>query len=461
MAKKSIENVTINSKEPFTILSFDENPCPYRVPGTSGSNLCKLATKKAGGIAADITEHICSYCLHHDGISKKASNAIDVAAQMAKKDHNLLTVTNAEGNLGEGPGTELHKMIPDWLERPGCSCKNFAKKMNIWGVKGCEENIEAIVDKLTMESKKRAILSWVPTSMTRIVSYKMARTAIERYKEKEGKSEHKWFVAVTTAPRKEPTLQVCLDSLVINGWRPYVFAEPGSYQFLGEEYKQNFIQHETKKGVWWNWIESCKYALENSDADIIMTVQDDSLFHPDSKIMTERFLWPSEDVGFVSLYTPKHYSIKNHLKSKPERPVGLNRIATKALWGACALVWPRKVLEMVMEHELIEGWLGAPLKTKSAWVERQKKRKEEPWTIQNSDTGIGKIMNWTGRSMWFMDPSPVQHFAEHSAIGHGGNEGRRNCGRCAKFSIALEDQVPLHINGIEQQQLVSLDDIKI
>jgi hypothetical protein len=292
------------------------------------------------------------------------------------------------------------------------------------------------------------------------VCHKLVSTAIKRAKKNESKEKYKWFVAVTTAPRPEETLSICLDSLLIAGWNPYIFAEPGNYN-INEEYKSRMIKHSKRKGVWWNWVESCRYALENSDADVIMTVQDDSLFHPDSKSMAERFLWPREDVGFVSLYTPKHYSIKNHLKSRPERPKGLNRIHTKSLWGACALVWPREVLEKVMEHELIEGWLGAPLKTKSAWAARQEKRKKEPWTIQNSDTAIGKIMNRMEKTMWFVDPSPVQHIATTSAIGHGGNKGRRNCGRCAKFSQSLHEQVPFVLNGEEIKEILDAEQLNI
>lgn len=451
----------IQSNEIFEIKNFKENPCKHRKMDNKGVRYCKLATEKmTNGIKAEVTEQLCSWCMAA-GEGNPSSKVINTITHINKTEHNKQTVNKAEFKLGEGPGTELHKMIPSWLERPNCSCRSFAKKMNIWGVEGCEKHIETIVDKLTEESKKRALLSWVPKSMTRMVSYKMAQTAINRSREKEGSLKQDWFVAVTTAPRRDPTLQVCMDSLMINDWRPYVFAEPGNYSFIGEEYKQNFILNDTKKGVWWNWVDSCKYALENSNAKIIMTVQDDSLFHPDSRIMTEKFLWPSSDVGFISLYTPKHYSIKNHLKSKPERPLGLNKIVTKALWGACALVWPREVLEMVMKHELIEGWLGAPLKTKSAWAERQKERKKKPWTIQNSDTGIGKIMNRMGRSMWFMDPSPVQHFAEHSAINHGDNKGRRNCGRCAKFSLPLDEQVDFAVNGVPPTNLVKTEDIII
>jgi hypothetical protein len=53
------------------------------------------------------------------------------------------------------------------------------------------------------------------------------------------------------------------------------------------------------------------------------------------------------------------------------------------------------------------------------------------------------MVNSLKREMWFVDPSPVSHVARHSAIGHGGNLGRRNCYRCADHAIPLADQVPL------------------
>ena len=178
-----------------------------------------------------------------------------------------------------------------------------------------------------------------------------------------------------------------------------------------------------------------------------MTVQDDSLFHPDSKsFIEEHVLWPDTKVGFVSLYTPKHYSKKPNKKTAM-RPFGVNRIITRSMWGACALVWPRKVLEELVEADFAKNWLGAPTRTKSVWTKKKAERREEPWRIQNSDTAIGKLMNQMGRTMWFCDPSPVQHFATTSAISHGGNEGRRNCGRCAEWGKTLEEQVPLQTNG--------------
>ena len=255
----------------------------------------------------------------------------------------------------------------------------------------------------------------------------------------------KWYVAVTTAPRKECTLVSTLESLEDCGWEPIVFAEPGSTITNRLTY-----HNEVKLGVWYNWIKSVRTALE-SDADVIMTVQDDCDFHPESKIFTESILWPSPDCGFVSLYTPKHYSIyaasvlKNLRRKNPNtpdiRPPGVNRIYTQSLWGACALVWPRKILEQVIEHRVIETWVGAVPRSGNPAV--YKKRKENPSTIANSDTAIGKIMNQMHRSMWFVDPSLVSHVAKYSSIGHGGNDGKRNAYRIADHTLPLSSQIPV------------------
>lgn len=443
----------------FTNEDFKDIDCEFLEQGPKdGIKFCKLVSESKG-FKCQARPALCKYCLNHD-IPKQIGNPfVRQTGLISAEQQGVKYFDTVEDRLGTGPGTELHKMIPKFLENPDCNCKSWAKKMNIWGVDKCEENIEYIVDRLVTESRKRAIFAWVPDMATRTIAYNLAQTAIKRARKDE--LNNKWAVAVTTAPRREPTLSVCLESLLIAGWNPYIFAEPGDYPSLKGEYKDRTIKHETKKGVWWNWIESCRWCLNNTDAEVIMTVQDDSLFHPDSKILAEKFMWPREDVGFMSLYTPKHYSKKMHLKSRPDRPIGLNRIATKSLWGACALIWPRKVLEQVMEHDLIEGWLGSRTKTNTLWEKKKEERRKDPSQIQNSDTAIGGILNRLNRSMWFFDPSPVQHIARYSAINHGGNEGRRNCGRCAKYSQSIHEQLPFHINGSEEFELVTYNQIKI
>tara|TARA_Y100001938_G_scaffold140962_1_gene209995 strand:- start:3620 stop:5002 length:1383 start_codon:yes stop_codon:yes gene_type:complete len=410
--------------------------------------ICKLASDMAGVPAKIPNPYRCEICNWHKDGKTAACKTVQKLALKAAEESGENLLRSVSEKIGEGVGTELHKMIPKFLERPGCSCKSWAKKMNIWGVEGCTNNKQAIIDHLVAESNKRVLFSWVPSSATKVVAKRLVESAINKVREKEeaDNPKTKWFCAVTTAPRKVSTLQNCVESLQIAGFTPFIFAEP-NVRGLGKQYEEFTINNETKRGVWHNWLDSCRYALENSDANTILTVQDDSLFHPDSKTFLEQnILWPDTEVGFVSLYTPKHYSLKPHKKTE-QRDRGVNRVITKSMWGACALVWPRKILEQVVELDFTKNWLGARLRTKSAWESMQEKRRAEPWRVQNSDTAIGKIMNIMGRTMWFCDPSPVQHIAEYSAISHGGNKGRRNCGRCATWSESLLEQIPRQNNG--------------
>jgi hypothetical protein len=152
-------------------------------------------------------------------------------------------------------------------------------------------------------------------------------------------------------------------------------------------------------------------------------------------------MWPNNRVGFISLYTAKHYSQN---LSGEMKPLGLNRIITSALWGACALVFPRDTVQQILNHPLTQNWTGIPPKDLS---EREKhnllqEKKNKSYLIQNVDTLIGQVLNGIGLEMWCIDPSPVQHIAVYSSIGHADNNtGKRNCLRCADHKKPLDRQV--------------------
>jgi hypothetical protein len=425
------------------------NTDPITTNGITYTKGCQVATNLAGFHCPALTGS-CEFCLTKTDNPKGNNLATRGLVNWRKHELQMESLTEEEKEnkfglekrIGVGVGTELSKLIPKQLEHKGCGCRDYARKMNKWGVAGCEARRNGIVDHLVFKARSDALLGWVPKFATRKVAEKLLDTAIQRVKKEKENSKFKWCTVVTTAPRPDCTLQRCVDSLFIAGFEPIVFAEPGSTQVKS---CQTFTNHE-RKGVWHNWLQSCKYALNNTDANVIMTVQDDSLFHPDSKTFAESILWPDEETGFVSLYTPKHYSIRPHFKTK-QKPVGINRVNTRSLWGACALIWPREVLQQVMDHEFTKKWLGA--RSRSGNSEVKKKRKKNPHLIQNSDTAIGGIMNRMERKMFFVDPSPVEHIAVHSVIGHGGNKGRRNCMRCAKWSEPLSDQVPVNFEPVD------------
>lgn len=412
---------------------------------------CTIPTTQKNCEACMACERPKSYNKHVAGLinlNRYEKGTIDVNAKEEKNSIESLTMPNYVYSHGgsnvktiskRGVGDELKRLIPKAFETKGCGCQDYARKMNAWGVKGCRKRVDEIVNRLVEKTRQTSIFGWVPINATRVVAKRLVDIAISRSDKGSYNSlpkpdkDFKWFVALTTAPRVECTLRKCTESLFLAGFKPVIFAEPGSTTIEG----CTTIINKERKGVWHNWLQSCKYALENSDADVIMTVQDDALFHPDSKVFVEKILWPDKATGFVSLYTPKHYTLKG--KSKKMRPIGVNRIHTRSMWGACALVWPREVLELVVEHGIAKKWLGAATRSKSARIKQ--KRIDSPHLIQNSDTAIGKIMNKMKRKMFFVDPSPVQHFSRYSAINHGGNLGRRNCHRCAEWETPLDGQV--------------------
>lgn len=58
-----------------------------------------------------------------------------------------------------GPGTELKRLLR-WLflgTTLGCGCNAMATKMNQWGPDGCRENMDAILDHMAKEAKKRKL----------------------------------------------------------------------------------------------------------------------------------------------------------------------------------------------------------------------------------------------------------------------------------------------------------------
>lgn len=242
--------------------------------------------------------------------------------------------------------------------------------------------------------------------------------------------DQRWCAVITTAPRENPTLRRTIASVRLNGLEPVVFAEPGSIP-------TNAMTHNnaTRNGVWDNFRASAQWALDNTTADVILTLQDDVALHAQTKRVVDELLWPSDHVGFLSLYTAAHY--------QREGVTGLHRVKTAALWGACALVWPRNVLQQVLEHKITREWIGVLPKTPKR-AEVIAHRRENRWHIQNSDTAIGKVLNDLKKEMWFLTPSPAMHIAPMSSIGHGGNSGKRNCRVCANHRKSLKSQLPEH-----------------
>lgn len=242
----------------------------------------------------------------------------------------------------------------------------------------------------------------------------VAARMLARWPKPEPTNGH-WAVGVTTAPRPIGSPRPTLDSLAANGWRPTVFAEPGSVA-AADDVRVN----AERLGAWRNWRHAAETLLAESDAPRVLIVQDDAVILPG----TRRFLdwrintaWLRDEAGFVSLYTPSHY-----LTGK--RP-GLHRFDPPNNWAGQALLFHRDVLRRLLDHPTAVSWRGDPT--------RGYPLTDDPAEWKNIDTCVGRVVQALGRGCWFFSPSLTQHVAPASALGHGSDDGREGRRQAAKL----------------------------
>lgn len=95
------------------------------------------------------------------------------------------SVDGKDKEHSSGPGGELKKIIAGWQRlfpwfdlspHQGCSCNETAKWMDQLGPRGCEKQMDVILDKLEAEAKKRKLS--IP--FQRFWAARMVRQAIRR-----------------------------------------------------------------------------------------------------------------------------------------------------------------------------------------------------------------------------------------------------------------------------------------
>lgn len=404
------------------------------------------------------TEKACLVCLAQSSRTNHvtASLALRVIDRpIPKEKEYLMELIKKEQIVVGGPGTELKKLI-SWFPIPKARkdkcgrCKSLELKMNAWGPSKCEAKRTYIRRKLIINAKRMGVPSSefiLDMLITRAICNvrPVLKPVIQHDK--------RWSVAVTTAPRKDCNLLQCIESIRRCGWEPVVFAEPGSTPTDCVTF-----WNETRKGVWHNWRAASEWCLAQQ-TEFVMTVQDDSIFHPDTRDFANKILWPPVgSVGYVSFYTPQHYQ---QWQDGRQRPFGVYPVNTNSVWGAMALTFPPAVLRQLLDHPRALSWLGAKPswrtgESKEQYQARYEAMKEtrirEPWLIQNSDTAIGIILRkFLKKKLVYISPSPVDHCSKYSSIGHGGNAGKRNAIYIADPARPLYPQVfePLYSQVIK------------
>jgi hypothetical protein len=203
-----------------------------------------------------------------------------------------------------------------------------------------------------------------------------------------------WAVGVTTAPRIQPTLEWCLDSLARAGWdAPRLFVDspteiPSRVSHLAVTLR------EPRVGAWPNYyLALAELLMRDPDADAYLIVQDDTLFYDRHSLREylEQALWPGPNVGAVSLYCSMAYT---------QDDAGWHCHA--GLWelGAMAVIFPRESARRFLADELVIGHRWQPGRE----------------GLVNIDVVIGEWAARNGLSVYYPSPSLTQHIGETSTL---------------------------------------------
>ncbi len=201
-----------------------------------------------------------------------------------------------------------------------------------------------------------------------------------------------WAVGVTTAPRRESTLETTLDSITRAGWsEPRVFMDgtthlPDRYSHLPITWREDSV------GAWPSWyLALAELVLHEPHADAYMLLQDDVILYDRESLREylERVLWPGDRPGLVSMFYTGLNSPTGWLEAKGE-------------WHFSAqgfIIPPGIARALLCDPDVSRGWLAASSQTHIPIPEM--------------------ISDWAHKrsiDIWYANPSLLQHIGNTSTI---------------------------------------------
>jgi len=230
----------------------------------------------------------------------------------------------------------------------------------------------------------------------------------------------RWAVGVTTAPRKNSTLERTLQSLEEAGWdRPRLFAEP-NVELPSEFADLPVTRRDETIGAFPNWyLGLSELVMRDPRAEAYLLCQDDVLFSANLRDYLERVLWPAPHVGVVSVYCPSHYGLG--------KPDGFHvEDHGWGTWGALAYVFPNPSARAILTDSLVVNH-----------------RHHGPAAgTRNIDSVVGSWCTRSGLPYYVHVPSLAQHVGATSTIRKSaGVRGRR---RASQFTERVDWE---HVNG--------------
>jgi hypothetical protein len=131
----------------FTDEPNDLPPCRWRGPSTR-TGFYPCSSQKIIAFQG-VTGEICKQCPFVDHEESAVQYLPDLTVRQP-----------TPKPVGKGPGTELKKMLAEYgvAQQAGCMCDAKAEQMDGWGVAGCLENRNDLVEGLKVEWGKLGLL---------------------------------------------------------------------------------------------------------------------------------------------------------------------------------------------------------------------------------------------------------------------------------------------------------------
>jgi hypothetical protein len=209
-----------------------------------------------------------------------------------------------------------------------------------------------------------------------------------------GPRVRRWAVGVTTAPRRLPTLDWCLDSLIRAGWvTPRLFVD-SAVTVAGRFADLPVSLRDGKLGAWPSYyLALVELLMREPEADAFFLVQDDVILYDreDLRDYLEQALWPADPVGAVSLFCSSAYTHPTPgWHSRPE----------PWFWGAQAFVFPRDSARRFVADPDVLG---------HRWSDRYR-------GLAHIDVVIGEWAARHGLPIFHPTPSLAQHVGDTSTL---------------------------------------------
>ena len=238
-----------------------------------------------------------------------------------------------------------------------------------------------------------------------------------------------WACGVIAAPRQSSeSIHLCHESLIRNGLRPLVFAEPGTQVpetadticrpwTIAERLPYIVPAESGKFGNCQNYLQCAADLLgEYRKAEVILIVEDDAVLCNGAIQFVDGLCWPHQECGAISLYAANSSSVRAGLRSE------FRRMPRRYLMGSLAMAWKRECLQKIVDSGELQNWHGDSGQRFNPKVHRS--------DIKGVDTFVSAEMHRHGYDYWVFTRSLVNHHVprglkDNSTLNNGPSIGKR------------------------------------